>query len=150
VSRGQATRCVSELLGNRSSLLLPSSPTHRYSSRNIPVAPPHACRTPPGFNDRHPAPSTLDRPPPNCPLERPEAPGPQAIRLAMGNVGSRLDDGSPLYLKDQTRCKADRPHHHLRLGCPLTCPTSLRFSRPYHQLSRTNIATHLSQRISGD
>jgi hypothetical protein len=23
----------------------------------------------------------------------------------MGNVGSRLDDGSPLYLKDQTRCK---------------------------------------------
>jgi hypothetical protein len=25
----------------------------------------------------------------------------------MGNVGSRLDDGSPLYLKDQTRCKRE-------------------------------------------
>jgi hypothetical protein len=23
-------------------------------------------------------------------------------------VGSRLDDGSPLYLKDQTRCKKER------------------------------------------
>ena len=65
---------------------------------------PHSRPSTASLRHHHP-PDTLDQRPPNCPLERPEAPGPQATRLAMGNVGSRLDDGSPLYLKDQTRCK---------------------------------------------
>ena len=118
---GRATRAVSGQPYDRSSLLLPIS-RHQNTAHGRwsphprpPLFPrPFSRHTPPSLSTLSPStaslrhhhpPSTLDQRPPNCPLERLEAPGPQATRLVMGNVGSRLDDGSPLYLKDQTRCK---------------------------------------------
>jgi hypothetical protein len=87
----KVARCVSELrayLGDRSSLLLPSNRhinIHIYA--NQPTSPTPTPTPPALHSPSHVYPPAV-RPPPNCPPERPEAPGPELRRRLWAMSGA--------------------------------------------------------------
>jgi hypothetical protein len=64
----------------------------------------------------------------------------------MGNVGSRPDEGAPLYIRDQNRCEG---HAHNMSSSTLT-HISLDCCFGGYQRSRADITTSCAQRIPSE